>query len=371
MKTLTNNKIHFYLIITIISIQLLSCSNSNNKSEINSKKKYCLDKKFKEEIKIENPQNKLIIETIPLTGTIEPNQDKVVNFVSLVSGVISNVYFSLGDKVTKGQVLAEVKSSQLSELQSQLKTIESQLKVAERKLQSIQEMYNGGVASQKDLLEARSEIEILKAEKEKINSNLNLFSASSEKKVFQIKSPVSGIITSKSISAGMQISEGEALFTVSDLSEVWVSVNIYATNLKNIEVGMKVNIKTLSYPDDIIQGRISKISQVLDEESKIVKARVVLQNKDLKLKPGMIVDVTALKEQNIKAISIPTSAIIFDNNKNYVLFYKDDCNIEIRAVNILATNDGTTYISSGLSENDKIITKNQLLIYEQIKNFNY
>jgi cobalt-zinc-cadmium efflux system membrane fusion protein len=101
-----------------------------------------------------------------------------------------------------------------------------------------------------------------------------------------------------------------------------------------------------------------------------MKARVVLQNTNQKLKPGMIVDVAAIKELHTEAISIPTSALIFDNNQNYVVVYKGDCEIEIRQVEILTKSNGITFLSSGLSENDKIITKNHLLIYEQIKNFN-
>ncbi|GIV43420.1 MAG: hypothetical protein KatS3mg035_0543 [Bacteroidia bacterium] len=325
----------------------------------------------KKKLKQTSPVKQIVTESIPLTGTVEPNPDKVIHFVSLVGGIISNTYFSLGDKVTKGQVLAELKSSQLLELQSQLKTLDAQIKVTETKLQSVQSMFDDGVASQKDLMEAQSELTILKAEREKINATLSLFSASSEKGVFLIKAPATGIITNKSIAEGQQISaEGEPLFTISDLNEVWVMINVYASNIKNIQPGMKVNIKTLSYPDEIFKGKITAISQVLDADTRVLKARVVLQNPDLKLKPGMLVDVIATKEMETQAISIPTKALIFDDNQNFVVVYKSNCDLEVRKVEILTKSNGTTFLSSGLSENEKIIIKNQLLIYEQIKNFN-
>ncbi len=347
-----------------------SCSNSAKQNGNSGKNNYCVGENFKSKIELEQPKKQFVTEGIPLTGAIEPNPDKVIHFVSLVSGIISNTSFSLGDQVSKGQVLAELRSTELSSLQSELKTLQSQISVAENKLQSVQSMFNDGIASQKDLLEAQSELNILEAEKEKVNSNLSLFSASTEKGVFQIKSPTSGIVTSKSISAGTQITaEGESLFTISDLSEVWVLVNVYATNVMNIEAGMQVNIKTLSYPGEIFEGKIAAISQVFDAEARVLKARVVLQNPNLKLKPGMIVDVTALKELKIEALSISTSALIFDNNQNYVMIYKNDCEIETRNVEILSKSNGLTFLSSGINENEKIISKNHLLIYEQIKNF--
>ena len=353
----------------LAAFMLNSCKNPEEHN-IAENKIYCLDENFKSKIELEQPKKQVVTEAIPLTGVVEPNPDKVIHFVSLVGGIISNTNFSLGGNVAKGQVLAELRSTELSELQSQSKTIVSQIKVAEKNLQSIESMYDDGIASQKDLMEAQSELDVMKAEREKINANLSLFSASPEKGVFQIKAPTSGIVTAKSISAGTQISaEGEPLFTISDLSEVWVLVNVYATNVVNIETGMQVNIKTLSYPDEIFKGKIATISQVLDTEAKVLKARVVLPNTDLKLKPGMIVDVTALKEFQTEAISIPTLAMVFDNNQNYVVVHNGDCKIEIRQVEILSKSNGVTFLSGGLNENEQIISKNHLLIYEQIKNF--
>lgn len=362
-------KIKLPFLLGIIAL-LGSCGSPEEQISREGDGKYCLDANFKSKIEWVLPEKKTVSEGIHLTGSVEPNPDKVVHFVSLVSGIISDTYFSIGDQVTKGQVLAELRSAELSELQSQSKTIDSQISVAERKLESIQSMYDDGISSQKELAEAQSELAILKAEREKINANLTLFSASAEKGIFQIKAPAAGIITSKSIAAGTQLAAGsEALFTVSDLSEIWVMVNIYASNVRNIETGMEVSIKTLSYPDEVFKGKIAAISQVMDMEAKVLKARVVLQNTGFKLKPGMLTDVIAHKEGGTEAISIPTASMVFDNNQNYAVVYKDDCDLEIRPLEILAKSNGTAFLSGHLSENERIVSKNQLLIYEQIKNF--
>lgn len=347
-----------------------SCGQPDYQAQQSEEEVYCLDESFKSKIEFERPIQQPVTEIIPLTGAVEPNPDKVIHFVSLVDGVVANTSFSLGDQVVEGQVLAELRSTELSDLQSQSRTLASQIKVAENDLQSTQTMFDDGIASKRDLLEAESGLEIVKAELAKIQANLQLYSASPENEVFQIKSPSTGIITSKNIAAGMQISAGdEALFTISDLSEVWIVVNVYASNVMNIETGMKVHIRTLSYPDDVFEGEIAAISQVLDAEARVLKARVVLKNKDLKLKPGMIVDVNALKEIQGEALSIPTATMVFDHGQNYVVVYQDDCQIDIRQVDILTQNNGITFISSGLNGGEEIISKNHLLIYEQFKSF--
>lgn len=354
--------------VSISVIAFLGCEtgNSNTSTEESS---YCVDEKFKQVLEFEKVTIQPVTEEIHITGTVETNPDNVIHFVSLVSGVVSKANFSLGDKVVRGQVLAELRSAELSALEAELKNIDAQILVAKKKLETVYSMFEDGISSERDLMKAQSKLAILKTERENVSFNLSLFSPSEEKGVFEIKAPSSGIITAKSIASGTQITaESDPLFTISDLSEVWVMLDIYATNMQNIEVGMELDMTTLSYPDHNFKGEISAISQVLDHEAKVVKGRVVIRNMDLMLKPGMLMDVTAIKDLGEEAVGISSESIVFDDNQNFVVTYIDDCQMEIRKIEILSKSNGTTFIASGLAENETIIVKNQLLIYEQIKN---
>ena len=358
-----------HILYCLLSLGILvSCGGESPENGRGKEEKYCLDEDFRKKITFTEATEDLVTEAIHLMGSVEANPDKVVSFVSLVSGVVVNTYFSLGDNVKKGQVLVELRSAELSALQAEWAGIKSQIKVAERNLQSVKSMFDEGISSEKELYEAQSELSVLKANEAKISSDLALYQASPEKGVFQIKAAASGIITDKNITAGMSVSaDGETLFTISDLEDVWIMANVYASNVKNIQPGMKVTMTTLSYPDEVFTGEISVISSVLDEEARVLKARVVLNNKDLRLKPGMLVDVNALKELKIEATCIPTASLIFSDNQNYVLVYKDDCVIEVRKVKILAQNTHMTFVSEGLSSKETVISKNQLLIFEALR----
>src|SRR5690606_16546184 len=276
----------YFLPISVILL-LTGCQNREEFKAV-QKEQFCLDKKTKNIIEISSVTKENVTEGIHLTGSIEANPDKVINFVSLVNGIISNTYFSLGDVVSKGQVLAEMQSTELASLQSELNTLKSQIEIAKVDLEAKEQLFKDGISSNKELVESKNELRILESELKKVESNLSLFSASSSKNVFQIKAPVSGIITSKNINSGANItSEGEPLFSISDLNNVWAMANIYSTDIAHIKQGMAVELKTLSYPNEIFYGKIDVISQVLDENSKVLKARIELQNQDLKLKPGM------------------------------------------------------------------------------------
>lgn len=356
--------IHYILSLGIF----VSCGSESPENGRGKEDKFCLDENFRKKISFVEASEDQVSETIHLTGGVEANPDKVVSFVSLVSGVVVNTYFSLGDNVKKGQVLVELRSAELSALQAEYSGLKSQIKVAERNLQSVKSMFEEGIASEKELFAAQSEAAILKANEMKISSDLSLYQASPEKGVFQIKAAASGIITAKNVTAGMSVSsDGGTLFTISDLSDVWVMANVYAGNVKNITQGMKVTMTTLSYGNEVFEGEISVISHVMDEDAKVLKARIVLNNKDLKLKPGMLVDIHALKESRTRAVSVPTASLIFSDNQNYVLVYKDDCNIEVRKVGILAQNAHKTFVSEGISDKESVISKNQLLVFEAVR----
>lgn len=363
----TNSLAILGIYVTLLgTLSLTGCAEIAKETE--KTQSYCLDEFMKEKITIDTASHSQVTETLALTGTVEYNPDNVINFVSLVGGIITNTYFSPGDEVKKGQLLAEIKSTELSSLLSQKKSHQSQIQVAQRALESIQAMHEDKIASQRDLIEAESNLLVLTSELETIEAQLNLYSASSERGVFQIKAPSSGTIVNKNITPGTQISaEGDPLFTISDLSEVWIMANVYAGNVAYVKEKMNVNIKALSYPDEIFNGKIDALSQVFDADQRVLKARIVMDNNKNKLMPGMLVDVLVEKVLGTSAIAVPANALIFDNNQHFLLIYKDDCNIEIRPVVPFVQNTDQVFFESNLESGENVISKNHLLIYNHLK----
>lgn len=360
----------FSLILLIIFVSL-SCSAPTEEKEIEGNTtNFCIPEAFKDKINLYEVQKVDIVDKLHLTGSVETDPDRVLNFISLVSGIITNTYFTIGDEVKKGQVLADLKSTDLTSLQSEQKTLSSQLRVATKRLESARSMYESGISSEKDLMEAQSEYDVLNTGLERVENNLSLFSPSPQQGIFHVKAPASGIITDKKIAAGTQItSEGIPLFTISNLKEVWIMANVYASNVEHVHKGMEAEVRAYSYEDLVFKGTVSVISQVLDSESKVLKARIVLDNEDLKLKPGMLVDVYVTLAATGEAIAVPTDYLVFDSNTNFAITYRNECSIEIRPVTIMSKDAGVSYIQDGLSAGETIITKNNLLIYEQLKNF--
>lgn len=367
-KKMHIKKINRFYVFACLLMLVSSCAQNKKEIAIVDKTGFCLNDFMKDDI-IKVPVKKSpISESILLNAIVESNPDNVVHFVSLVSGVVTKTYFTLGEEVKKGQLLLEMMSSELSSLSSQKTSLQSQILVAQRELESVQEMHHDKIASQRDLIEAQSNLDILKAELQNTNAQLNLFSASSERGVFQIKAPASGTIIIKNVASGTQISaESDPLFTISDLSEVWIMANIYAGNIPYVKKDMPVEISAVAYPNDVFSGKISSISQVFDADERVLKARIVMDNTDGKLMPGMLVDVKVEKGDGIMANAAPINALIFDNNQHFLVLYKSDCDIEVRKVTPNVQNSTHVFFENTIEEGEQIIVKNHLLIYNHLK----
>ena len=303
-----------------------------------------------------------------LTGKVEYDPDRIIGYTPLISGIVEKTYFSTGDKVQKGQPLLDLRSAELSALQAEKISLEAEEKVAERELKTAQSMFDDGMLSERELLEAKGRLQQIQAAKNKIKSDMSVYGEDKGNGIFSVHAPMSGFIVHKKASVGSPVSaDNEPVFTIADLSTVWIMANVYAGDLPFVREGMDVEITSLSYPDEVFRGKINALSQVFDPEEKVLKARIVMDNKDLKLKPEMSVRVILKNETKVRYVSVPSDALIFDDNRYFVVVKNASNDFKIKEVQLRDHHKKTTYITSGLSEGESVVVTNQLLIYTGLK----
>jgi cobalt-zinc-cadmium efflux system membrane fusion protein len=221
------------------------------------------------------------------------------------------------------------------------------------------------------LFEAEAVVTQAQAEIERIENTLSIYGTSNQGGLFAVKSPISGYILERNVSAGSNISEdGDEIFTVADLNTVWIIANVHAGDLMFVKENMPVEITTHAYPGEVFHGRINAMSRVFDPEERVLKARIVMPNRDLKFKPEMFVDVKLIDVGAMHASplpAIPSNALIFDNNRHFVVVKTSDKTFENREIIIQGQHDGIAYIATGLEEGEDVVVKNQLLIYSELK----
>ena len=306
---------------------------------------------------------------INLTGKITFNQDKVVKVFPLVGGHIETVRADLGDYVRKGQTLALIRSGEMADVEQQAIAAKGQLAVAQKNSQVTDDMAKGGLSSQRDVVAAREQLQAAKGEVNRANERRSILGGRGSS-VYVVKAPISGFVVEKTASPGMELrsDDPENLFTISNLDHVWVMANVYESDLANVHEGDLARITTLSYPDRVYQGRIDKVFNVLDPDSKTEKVRITLLNADNTLKPEMFANVSVQYAGKDRRVAIPARAIVFANSRNFVIVANAQGQPIVREVDLFKTIGTTTYLNSGVKTGERVVTQNQLLIYTALGN---
>jgi len=300
-------------------------------------------------------------------GKITADNNKMIDVYPLVGGNVIKVNVELGDYVKKGQVLATIKSTDIADFEKQSLDAKSDLLVAKNNLKVAQELFDGKLNSESDVLQAKSQVTKAQSQLSKIQETYKIYNIKAGS-IYEVTAPISGFIIQKSINQDMLLrsDRSENIFDIAEISEVWAMANINEIDINKVKLGIDANVTTLSYPDKIFKGKVDKIFNVIDPQTKAMQARIKLQNPGYLLKPDMNANIKLSINEDKSMIAIPSNAIVFDKSKNFVMIFKDRNNIETRAVDVYRVVGDTAYVSSGIKENEKVITNNQLFIYRAL-----
>jgi len=375
-KITMQRKIRLLSIIPVISLLLLSsCGNHVSNDDDASKQHVCLPDSLLKNLTFDTIRSESVNSDLMLSGKITYNEDNVAKVFPLVSGQVTEVKVSLGDYVEKGKVLAIIRSTDMAGYYNEFKASQSELAIAKKNMEVTASMKSSGVSSEKDYLVAENEYNKAVAQYNKIFEVLKINGSSLSAKDstgsgYVIKSPISGFIVEKNITNGKEIrpDDNSVLFTISDLKDVWAVANVFETDIAKVQAGTLADITTLSYPEKIFRGKIERISNILDPDSKVMSIKVHLENSDFKLKPGMFAHFILHFPENKKMLAVKSTSIIFSDNKNYVIRYRGKCDVTIQPVNIFKVSEGVSFIESEtLHEGDLAIARNGLFVFTELE----
>jgi cobalt-zinc-cadmium efflux system membrane fusion protein len=239
--------------------------------------------------------------------------------------------------------------------------------LAEKNVQVAKDLFNGKLNSEKDVIASEKELEKAKAELTRINEVYSIYHLKQGSE-YRITAPISGFIVNKDITQNEELRSDrtEEVFSIAQIDEVWVLANVNESNISKVALGYEADVQTISYEDKVFIGKVDKIFNVIDPTTKAMKILVKINNPDLLLKPEMNATVNLKFTENKKLIAVPSSAVLFDKSKNWVMVYKDKSHIETRLIDVYSKIGDVTYIASGIIEREKVISKNGLLIYDAL-----
>ena len=358
------------LFSTLIVLILFASCYAKKQNSPKENQPYTLSDTMAHMIQIDSVQLCNVSEELDLSGEVSYDENKVVKIYPRSSGQVLQSPFSLGDKVEAGQVLAVIKSADVAGNYADVSSADADVAIAKRGMENGEALYKNGIASEREYEEAKEDYQKALAARQKITSliQINGGGGATANGAYTLTAPTSGYIVEKKVNGGdfIRPDMGDNLFTISDLKDVWVWANVYEADISKVKEGTNVQVKTLAYPDKIYTGKIDKISEVLDPSNKALKVRIKLDNADMMLKPQMFATVIVTNPLNQQAVCVSTKALIQQNGKTYVVAYNNDHDMKIAEVAVLKTVGDKTYLNSGLIPGQKVITENEIFIFQQL-----
>lgn len=350
----------------LITIIIIGCTSVEEPQSMEDHSP-CLSDSMADKITIEEALEQPIYSNLILPGQITVNSDRVYRLFPAAGGIISDVKVRVGDRVEKGQALATVQSPDIAQFNRDIRSAIAEKSISERNLRLAESLLESGVYSERDLLEALSSLERAEAEVAHMREQQKVFGIVDGESVYTIRAPESGFVVERNINPGLSLrSDGEYVFKISDLRDVWVVANVSESDIRKVQKHTNATITTLAYSDQSFTGEIVRLSSTIDPDRRTMEAIIKLPNPDFLLKPGMFANIEINAEVADSNPAIDSNALIFDNNEYFVVVYSDSCNMEVRPVNISSRTQNRVFIEAGVEAGESVVSNRQLLIYNKL-----
>ena len=299
-------------------------------------------------------------------GTVRPVAGRLAEIAPPFAGRIMKSSVRLGQKVSVNAPVFELSSSEFYEATKAYFTAQSGNEVAQRNYNRQKELAANGVASQRDLEEAQSEANITQREFEQAKASLQIFNVDVTSlqmgQPLSVVSPIAGEVIKCDITIGGYTKEdSEPLAVIADLSQVWVAALVKEKYFGAIQHGDRVEVYTDAHPNKIHWGNIYYIGEILDEETRSLEVIVTCDNADRELKLGMFCETHFLSAPT-KAIVLPATAIMQEQEGDYVLVELEKGKYIRRKVETESVHRNEVHIINGISEGETVVIGGGILL---------
>jgi cobalt-zinc-cadmium efflux system membrane fusion protein len=260
---------------------------------------------------------------LSVTGVVNPDVSRAVPVVSMASGRVVDIRARLGDQVTKGQLLLRILSADIAGAFSDYRKAVTDRALADAQLSRAQALFERGAVAKKDLEVAQDTADKARVDQETAEEHLRVLGVKADRpptSIVDVVAPVSGVITEQNVtpSGGVKsLDNSPNLFTISDLSHVWIVCDVFENDLPMVRVGDRAEIRLTAYPDRPLKGRVSNIGAVLDPSIRTAKVRIEVENPGI-LHIGMFVTAVFQGQTKTEHAVVPSSAILHLHDRDWV-----------------------------------------------------
>ena len=311
-------------------------------------------------------------------GLIALDEDLTTPVFSPFSGRVTKVAAQLGDHVARDATLMEIEASEFSQAQSDLISAKAQYDLAATNEKRQHDLYDSQGAALKDWQQAqvdlasaeaalaavRNRLRILGKTDAEIDALEKLRSAPAMNAVSTVTAPISGTIVLRKVGLGQYVQAGSSdpVFSIGDLSTVWLVANVRETDAPRIRIGDRVEVRVLAFPDRVFDAKISYVAPSIDPATRRLAVRADVANRDGLLKPQMFANFTILTGSDTTAVGIPQSAVVYEGDTARVWVNTGGGALSLRQIRTGRTNGDMIEVTSGLSPGERVVVRGAVFI---------
>jgi len=313
------------------------------------------------------PVESLAPASTQLSGRLSWNDDVTVRIFTPFGGRVRKITADIGQTVEKNAPLAEVESPDFGQAQADARKAEGDLKLAERSLARENELFAHGAAAQKDV-EAAEDAEVqAEAEHSRAVSKIAAYGATADSldEIFILQTPIAGTVVDKRVNPGQEIRPDQMLanipeitdplFVVSDPARLWIQIDATEVDVPHLQPGTEFTFTSRAFPDETFTGRVDRVSEFIDPNTRTIKVRGSVSNARRLLKAEMFVNVT-LPGGEAQDISVPATAVFLKGEKHFVFVQAKPGEFTRQEVTIGAEQAGRVLILNGLQAGHQVVT---------------
>jgi len=296
-------------------------------------------------VKVEPPLQQRVVYELQFTGDVVAIQQAGV--YAKVTGTLEHVSVDMGTLVTRGQLLARIDTTELAQQEQQAKATYENARLLYRRNK---DLFDQNLVARQDFDNAEAALKIASAGYDAAKTRLSYA---------YITAPFAGYITKRYLDPGAVVSQNNAtLFTLQDIDRLKIIINILEKDIPRVKLGMRAVITVDAFPGRTFTGTVSRFAQAVDQATRTMAVEIDIDNRDHLLKPGMFSNVAIGVEEHPHAITVPSMAILKDDQGQYVFTVERDTAYKVPVQTGLELN-GRTEILSALGVDRPVITSGQ------------
>lgn len=326
------------------------------------------------EIRVAPVEERALSGVLSTTGRVDFNEDRLAHVSPRVPGRVHRVQVTLGDDVKAGQTLAVIDSIELGRAKSSFLRAKVQLDLARQTLEREEGLLEDRITSEQSVLEARAATERARAAYQAARQELRLLGLSERQigrtsandpsaALFSLPAPIAGTVVEKHVSLGEVVSPDRNLFTVADLSRVWIWIDVYERDLAHVHLEDDVAVRVDAFPERTFVGKVAYIRNQVDPDTRTSRARIDVANADGHLRPGMFATVTVTDphgtggEDAPRTLVVPSGAIQRDGDEQVAFVPSGENHYERRELELGRRTDAYVEVLEGVSAGESVVVE--------------